>query len=103
LKLEIRNLSLIPWFRHGTNIDRFEAEPRWMELEASGKVLWRNEMALVKKPIELDQDQVNRIKAALKVKSEKEAINAVLKQFDTDFQLAEATLKDAGSFDFKEI
>jgi len=62
-----------------------------------------NEMALVKKTIELDQDQINRIKTALKAKSEKEAINAVMKQFDTDFQLAEATLKDAGSFDFEEV
>jgi hypothetical protein len=60
-------------------------------------------MALVKKTIELDQDQVNRIKTALKAKSEKEAINAVLKQFDTDLQLVEATLKDAGSFEFEEV
>ncbi len=60
-------------------------------------------MALVKKTIELDQDQINRIKTALKAKSEKEAINAVLKQFDADLQLAEATLKDAGSFDFEEV
>ncbi len=60
-------------------------------------------MALVKKTIELDQDQINRIKTALKAKSEKEAINAVIKQFDTDFQLAETTLKGAGSFDFEEI
>jgi hypothetical protein len=30
------------------------------------------------------------------------ALNAVLRQFDTDLQLAEATLKDAGSFHFKE-
>ncbi len=60
-------------------------------------------MALVKKTIELDQNQINRIKTALKAKSEKEAINAVLKQFDTDFQLAEVTLEDAGSFDFKEV
>jgi hypothetical protein len=60
-------------------------------------------MALVKKTIELDQNQVNRIKTALKAKSEKEAINAVLKQFDSDFQLAEVTLADAGSFDFKEV
>lgn len=60
-------------------------------------------MALVKKTIELGQDQINRIKTALKAKSEKEAINAVLKQFDTDFQLEEATLKDAGSFDFEEV
>jgi restriction endonuclease S subunit len=60
-------------------------------------------MALVKKTIELDQEQINRIKIALKAKSEKEAINTVLKQFDTDIQLAEVTLADAGSFDFEEI
>jgi hypothetical protein len=60
-------------------------------------------MALVKKTIELDQDQINRIKTALKAKSEKEAINAVLEQFDTDLQLAEETLRDAGSLDFKEL
>lgn len=59
-------------------------------------------MAFVKKTIELDQDQINRIKTALKAKSEKEAINAVLKQFDADLQLEEATLKNAGSFDFEE-
>ena len=60
-------------------------------------------MALVRKTIELDQDQINRIKTALKAKSEKEAINAVLKQFDTDLQLAEITVKEAGSFLFEEI
>jgi len=60
-------------------------------------------MALIKKTIELDQEQINRIKIALKAKSEKEAINIVLKQFDTDIQLAEATLADAGSFDFEEV
>ncbi|MEA1946506.1 MAG: hypothetical protein U9N83_04280 [Thermodesulfobacteriota bacterium] len=60
-------------------------------------------MALVKKTIELDQAQINRIKIALKAKSEKEAINTVLKQFDTDIQLAEVTLADAGSFDFEEV
>jgi hypothetical protein len=60
-------------------------------------------MTLVKKTIELDQDQINRIKTALKSKSEKEAINAVLKQFDADLQLAEMTLKEAGSFDFEEV
>lgn len=53
-------------------------------------------MALVKKTIELDQDAINRIKAALNVKSEKEAVNMVLKQFDTDIQLADATLGLAG-------
>ncbi|MBW1669812.1 MAG: hypothetical protein JRJ43_01300 [Deltaproteobacteria bacterium] len=35
-----------------------------------------------------------------KAKSEKETINVVLKKFDTDFQLAEVTLKDA-DFCFK--
>ena len=60
-------------------------------------------MGLVKKTIELDQEQINRIKIALKAKSEKEAINFVLKQFDTDIQLAEITLKDAGTFSFEEI
>jgi len=60
-------------------------------------------MALVKKTIELDQNQINRIKIALKAKSEKEAINEVLKRFDTDLQLAEVILKDAGSFDFDEV
>ena len=60
-------------------------------------------MALVKKTIELDQEQINRIRIALKAKSEKEAINAVLKQFDTDVQLAETTLRDAGLFDFEEV
>jgi restriction endonuclease S subunit len=58
-------------------------------------------MALVKKTIELDQEQINRIKIALKAKSEKEAINTVLKQFDTDIQLAEVILADAGSYDFE--
>jgi hypothetical protein len=60
-------------------------------------------MALVKKTIELDQDQINRIKTALKAKSEKEAINTVLKQFDADLQIAEVTLKGAGSFEFEEV
>ena len=60
-------------------------------------------MALIKKTIELDQDQINRIKIALNAKSEKEALNAVLSQFDTEIQLAEVTLKNAGAFDFDEI
>ena len=60
-------------------------------------------MALVKKTIELDQEQINRIRIALRAKSEKEAINIVLKQFDTDVQLAEVTLRDAGHFDFEEV
>jgi hypothetical protein len=60
-------------------------------------------MTLVKKTIELDQDQINRIKTALRAKSEKEAINIVLKQFDVDIQLAEVTLNNAGTFEFEEI
>ena len=60
-------------------------------------------MKKIKKTIELDQDQINRIKAALKARTEKEAINFVLSQFDTDLQIAEATLKDAGTFDFEEF
>jgi len=60
-------------------------------------------MALVKKTLELDQDQINRIKAALNAKSEKEASNKVLTQVDTEIQLAEATLKDAGDFDFEKM
>lgn len=60
-------------------------------------------MALVKKTIEMDQEQINRIRTALKTKSEKDAINFVLKQFDTDLQLAEVTLRNAGNFEFEEI
>ena len=41
-------------------------------------------MTLVKKTIELDQEAITRIKTALNAKSEKEAINFVLQQFDTD-------------------
>ena len=60
-------------------------------------------MSLVKKTIELDQDAINRIKAALNTKTEKEAINMVLRQFDTDIQLSEMTFKKAGSFDFEAV
>ncbi len=60
-------------------------------------------MALVKKTIELDQDAINRIKMALNAKTEKEAINKVLKQFDTDILLSEITFKDAGTFNFEEM
>jgi nucleoid DNA-binding protein len=51
----------------------------------------------------LDQEQINRIKSALHAKSEKEAINSVLTQFDTEIQLAEVTLRGAGTFEFAEI
>jgi len=60
-------------------------------------------MALVKKTIEMDQNVINRIKLALNAKTEKEAINTVLKQFDTDILLAEITFKDAGSFDYEMV
>lgn len=60
-------------------------------------------MALVKKTIELDQEALNRIRAALNVGTEKEAINLVLKRFDTDIRLAEATFRGRGSFDFEAI
>ena len=60
-------------------------------------------MAIVKKTIELDQDQINRIKSALNAKSEKEALNKVLSQFDTEIQLADVTLRGAGTFDFEEL
>ena len=60
-------------------------------------------MSLVKKTIELDQDAINRIKAALNTKTEKEAINMVLRQFANDIQLSEMTVKNAGSFDFEAV
>ncbi|MFH1699277.1 MAG: hypothetical protein ABIE07_01715 [Candidatus Zixiibacteriota bacterium] len=60
-------------------------------------------MTLVKKTIELDQEAINRIKIALNAKTEKEAINTVLNQFDTDIRLAEITFKDAGTFDFEAV
>ena len=60
-------------------------------------------MSLVKKTIELDQDAINRIKIALNAKTEKEAINTVLNQFDTDIRLAEITFRDAGTFDFEAV
>jgi len=60
-------------------------------------------MALIKKTIELDQEKITRIKIALNAKSEKEALNAILSQFDTEIQLADATLKNAGTFDFEEM
>ena len=60
-------------------------------------------MALVKKTIEIDQEQITRIKIALNSKSEKEAINTVLNQFDTDIQIADVTLRDAGTFEFEEL
>ncbi len=60
-------------------------------------------MKRTKKTVELDQNQIDRIRKALKARTEEEAINFVLRQFDADLQLAEVTLKDAGTFDFEEI
>ena len=60
-------------------------------------------MSLVKKTVELDQSAINRIKTALNAKTEKEAINLVLKQFDTDVRLAEVTFRDAGSFNYEAV
>ena len=60
-------------------------------------------MALVKKTIEIDQDAIDRIKTALNVKTEKEAVNMVLNRFDTDIRLAKITFKNAGSLDFETV
>lgn len=60
-------------------------------------------MELVRKTIELDQEKLTRIKLALNVSTEKEALNFVLQQFDVDLQLADVTRKDAGTFDFEEF
>ena len=60
-------------------------------------------MDLVKKTIELDQEAITRIKTALNVKSEKEAINFVLRQFDTDIQLSEVTLNLAEKMNIEQI
>jgi len=60
-------------------------------------------VTLVKKTIELDQEAITRIKTALNAKSEKEAINFVLHQFDTDVQLAEVTMNMAGKMNIEQV
>lgn len=60
-------------------------------------------MALVKKTMEMDQEQINRIRLALNAKTEKEAVNQVLRQFDAEIQISELTLKEAGNFNFEPI
>lgn len=60
-------------------------------------------MTMVKKTIELDQEMLTRIKIAIKAKSEKEAINFVMKQFDTNIQLAEATLSLVGKMNIEQL
>ena len=63
----------------------------------------RGKYDLVKKTIELDQEAIIRIKTALNVKSEKEVINFVLRQFDTDIQLSEVTLNLADKMNIEQI
>jgi hypothetical protein len=60
-------------------------------------------MRLVKKTIDLNQEAITRIKVALNAKSEKDAINFVLQQFDTDIQLAETTLNLAGKMNIEQV
>ncbi len=60
-------------------------------------------MTFVKKTIEVEQKKIDRIKIALNVKSEKEALDAVLTHFNTEIHIAEITLKDAGNFDFGKM
>ncbi len=58
---------------------------------------------LVRKNIVLDQDQLTRIKTALNLRSEKDAVNMVLEQFDTELQLSELTLSMAGKFKTERV
>ena len=60
-------------------------------------------MKMVRKTMELDQDAINRIKAELNVKTEKEAVNVALRQFGTEIQLAEATRKLAGKMNIEDV
>lgn len=60
-------------------------------------------MTVVKKTIELDQEALTRVKIALNARTEKEAINCILRQFDTDIQLAEATLSLAGKMNIDPV
>jgi hypothetical protein len=60
-------------------------------------------MAPVKIIVEPGHDQINHIKMYTNAKSEKDVINAVPREFDTDFQLSQEILKNAGNFYFKEV
>jgi hypothetical protein len=53
--------------------------------------------------MELDQEAITRIKLALNAKTEKEAVNTMLKRFDTDILLSEITFKNAGTFSFTSV
>ncbi len=63
----------------------------------------KNEIKLVKKHLNWIRNRSTASELPLGVKTEMEAINFVLRQFDTDIQLAEITLEDAGTFNFEEI
>jgi hypothetical protein len=60
-------------------------------------------MAPVKIIVEPGHDQINHIKMDTNAKSEKDFVNAVPREFDTDFQLSQEILKNAGNFYFKEV
>ncbi len=66
------------------------------------KISFEQRLSL-KKTIEIDRDQVTRIKIALSPKSKKEEVNTVLRQFETEIQLSEFTLKHAGQLDFETV
>jgi hypothetical protein len=60
-------------------------------------------MPIAEKTIEIDPEALSRIKIAMNAKSEKEAINFVLKRCDTDIQLAEATSAPAGKMNIENL
>ena len=47
--------------------------------------------------------QISTAQSGLNVKTEEEAVNIVLNQFDTDICLSEITYKNAGKFDFENV
>ncbi len=54
---------------------------------------------LVRKNFFIDQKQLTRIKTALNAKSEKEAIQIILNQFDTELHISDTTLNLSGRLD----
>lgn len=58
-------------------------------------------MALVKKTIEIGQDKLNSIKAALQARTEKEAVNIVLTHFDAEIKITQATQRLVGKLDIE--
>ena len=59
-------------------------------------------MALVKKLVEFDLEQVNQIKAALEVRTDQEAIRMVIERFDTDLELRSLILRRTGTHHLDE-